>query len=109
MKEDSRLSASVDVGDVEAILNYTTNKSFIINIRKLSTDSNFEPQDGIAKDNLIDNSPLEAEDNFYIYKRIEICKLAKKLNAPSFTIIMIVMVLYLYLLFTLNTLLLENA
>ena len=109
VKEDSRVSESVDVGDVEAILNYTTKKSFVINTRKLSNDSNYEQQDGIAKDKLIENDPIEAEDNFFIYKRIEICKLAKKLNAPSFTIIMIVMVLYLYLSITSNALLLGNA
>lgn len=106
VKDDSKVSISVNNGDVEAILNYSTKKSFIINTRKLSDASEHHK---VAQENLIEKNPEEAEDNFFIYKRIEICKLAKKLNGPSFTIIMIVMVLYLYLSITSNALLLGNA
>ena len=58
---------------------------------------------------LILEEHVEAEDNFFIYKRVEICKLASKLKGLPFCMIMISLILYLYIAVTASALILGNS
>lgn len=51
----------------------------------------------------------EEKDNFFIFKRIEVCKLATKLNGFLYLFVVIVLILYLYISITSNALLLGNS